>query len=178
MMKSVWRCARALAAAAMLVCSVSGVAVAQSSRATGSATEQEIGAVRAVYQEVMQAIAANRLARRESTVQCDEDGWAFDVTVWRDRDGRVRQLTWEGGSDDHAETRRFYYDSAGRLRFVFATRGAVNGTGEEERVWYAADRRILRRTKRLVQGPGYPVPDVPPIWNPAEWLRNPCSGDT
>lgn len=81
-------------------------------------------------------------------------------------------------TDDHAETHRFYYDSAGRLRFVFVTLGAVNRTHEEERIWYAADRRVLRRTKRLVHGPGYPVPDVAPIWNPAEWLRNPCSGDT
>lgn len=176
-MNSLFRRAFALTAAAMLAFSAFD-AVAQSPRAASFATEQEIGAVRAVYQEVEQEISAKRLARLDSTVHCDGDGSALEVTVWRDRDGRVRQLTWEGGSDDHAETRRFYYDSAGRLRFVFVTLGAVNRTHEEERVWYASDRRILRRTKRLVHGPGYPVPDVAPIWNPAEWLRNPCSGDT
>ena len=176
-MNTVFRRVLALAATAMLVASASNGAAAQSSRAASSATEQEIGAVRAVYQEVMQAIAANRLTRLDSTVHCDGDGWALDVTVWRDRDRRVRQLTWAGGTDDHAETHRFYYDSAGRLRFVFVTRGAVNGTQEEERVWYAADRRVLRRTKRQVHGPGYPFEEVAPIWNPAAWLGNPCSDD-
>ena len=164
-----------LAAAALLLGSARA-APAQPSRARDAGAEQEIRAVRAVYQEVTQAIAANRLTRTAKTVHCHEDDLGEDVTVWTDASGRVRQLTIEGGTDDHSETLEFYYDSAGRLRFIYASRGAVNMTGEQERVYYAADRRVLRRTKQ-VEGPGYFFREPPPIWRPAEWLRNPCAED-
>ena len=164
-------------AAAVFLFGLAPAAAAQPARAGHADTEQEIRAVRAVYQEVTQAIAANRLTRTEKTVRCHNDPWDDDVTVWTDASGRVRQLTIEGGTDDHAETLEFYYDSAGRLRFIFASRGAVNMTGEEERVYYAADRRVLRRVETLTHGPGYPFSEAAPIWRPAEWLRNPCAED-
>ena len=172
-MISLFRRVVPLAAAALLFGSAPAAA-AQSPRTGDAATEQEIQAVRAVYQEVTQAIAANRLTRTARTVHCHEDDLGDDVTVWTDASGHVRQLTIAGGTDDHAETLEFYYDSAGRLRFIFASRGAVNMTGEEERVYYAADRRVLRRT-RQVHGPGYFFSPAAPIWRPAEWLQGPCA---
>lgn len=167
------RCILALAAAAV-VAAVPQPAPAQSSRATEAGTELEIRAVRVVYQQVMREIAANRLVRRDSTVHCGNDDPGLEATYRTDAAGHIRQLEWSGGSDDHAETHRFYYDAAGRLRFIFVTRGAVNGTQEEERVYYAAGGRILRRAKSQVHGPGYFFTPATPIWHPAAWLGRPC----
>ncbi|HEX6749395.1 MAG TPA: hypothetical protein VF092_19020 [Longimicrobium sp.] len=175
MTKRAFRWAIPLATAACFLASVS-TGAAQSSRARQAAAEPEIQAVRAIYQEVMQAVAANRLARRDTTVQCDGDDWGQTVTFRTDAAGRVRLLTWEGGTDDHAETHRFYYDGAGRLRFIFATYGAVNGTLLEERVYYATNGRLLRRLRTQTHGPGYSFVPPTPIWRPAEWLRRLCSG--
>jgi YD repeat-containing protein len=132
--------------------------------------------VRAVYQDVTRAAAAAQLARRDSTVQCSPDDLEQEVTRWTDPAGRIRQLTWAAGSDDHAQTQRFYYDEAGRLRFIFVSRGAVNGTQQEERVYYASDGRLLRRLLTEVHGPGYPFGEAEPVWRPAEWLRRLCAG--
>ena len=143
---------------------------------TAAQTEREIAAVRAVYQEITQAASTGRLMRRDSTVRCSPDDLEQEVTRWTDLSGTIRQLTWMAGSDDHAETQRFYYDGSGRLRFVFVSRGAVNGTQEEERVYYAADGRLLRRRKTRVEGPGYGFGDPQPVWHPNAWLRSLCSG--
>lgn len=162
-----------LAAAAILL-GTALPAAAQSPRDGNGDTEREIRAVRAVYQEVTQAVAANRLTRTQKSVRCHKDDLGEAVTAMTDASGRVRQLTIAAGTDDQAETQRFYYDSAGRLRFIFVTRGAVNGTEEEERIYYASDRRVLRRTRTKLQGPGYFFSPATPIWRPAEWVRDPC----
>ena len=173
-MISLFRRVVPLAAAALLFGSAPAAA-AQSPRTGDAATEQEIQAVRAVYQEVVQAAAANRLTRLEKSVRCHKDDFGEDVTSWTDASGRVRRLTISGGTDDHVQTHRFYYDGAGRLRFIFVSRGAVNGTQEEERIYYAADRRVLRRAKTELHGPGYFFVEAAPIWRPAEWLQSPCA---
>jgi hypothetical protein len=171
-MKRIFCCVVALAAVSLL--GFAPAAVAQASSARYEDREQEIRAVRAVYQEVTRAAAANRLARRDSTVNCRGDDLGMEVTLMTDSAGRVRQLTWRGGTEDHAEVNRFYYDGAGRLRFIFATRGAVNGTGQEERDYYAADGRLLRRSTTRTRGPGYPFSPATPIRRPMEWLRHVC----
>lgn len=161
-------------AAALLLWSASAVH-AQSPRASRSGTEAEVAAVRAVYEEVVQAAAAHRLARRDTTITCDEEDLGTDVTVMTDASGGVRLLSWKGGSDDHGETHRFYYDAAGRLRFLFVSRGAVNGTEQEERVYYAPDRRVVRHLVTLTHGPGYAFARGTPVWRPVEWVRTLCS---
>lgn len=149
-------------------------AQAQSLTGSRAVEEREIAAVRTVYQDVTGAAASGQLARRDSTVQCPDD-LEQEVTRWTDPSGRIRQLTWVAGTDDHSETHRFYYDGSGRLRFIFVSFGAVNGTGQEERVYYAADGRLLRRRKTRIHGPGYPFADAEPVWRPEEWLRRLCS---
>jgi len=71
-------------AAAVFLFGLAPAAAAQPARAGHADTEQEIRAVRAVYQEVTQAIAANRLTRTEKTVRCHNDDLGGDVTVWTD----------------------------------------------------------------------------------------------
>jgi len=129
--------------------------------------ERDVASARDVYRQVEHEIAARRLARNDSTVACG----ALDAEVRRylDATGRVRKLTVEGGSGDHAETVDYYYDAAGRLRFAFASRGAVNMTHQEERVWYTPAGSAARRTRRVTAGPGYPFGDLSAVPDPGEW---------
>jgi hypothetical protein len=148
---------------------------AQPSPEGRAASEGEIRAVRVVYQEVTRAAAEERLTRRDSTVECGENDLGSEITVWREPSGRIRQLTWAGGTDDHAQTVRHYYDRAGRLRFVFITRGAVNGTEQEARLYFGEAGQLLRRVEAQKKGPGYPFGDPEFAWRPEEWMRQLCS---
>jgi|GEM_PF-3393222 len=160
-----------LLASALLLWTQPRHAQAQPTARARAAAEREIAAVEAVYRAVERAT----LVRRDSTVQCPDE-LEEEVTRYVDSAGTVRRLTWQGGTDDHAETHEFYYDQAGRLRFIFSSFRAVNGTGVEERVFYAPDRRLLRRRRNRIAGPGYPFASVEPVWRPNQWLRQLCSG--
>lgn len=141
--------------------STGGTIVAQPS------VERDVASARDVYRQVEQEIAARRLARTDSTVACGP--FDAEVTRYVDATGRVRRLTVEGGTDDHAETVDYYYDAAGRLRFAFASRGAVIGTSQEERVWYSPSGAVVRRTRRVTAGPGYPFAEIPTLGDPRGW---------
>ena len=167
--------ARIVLALPLLFLCASSVVAAQPTSASARAQEREVAAVRAVYQEVTRAVAAGHLVRRDTTVACDESDLGQEITLWRDRAGLVRQLTWAGGTDDHAQTYRSYYDAAGRLRFVFVTRGAVNGTQQELRLYFGLTGTLLRRLEKRTAGPGYPFSEPEPVRAPSEWLRQLCS---
>jgi hypothetical protein len=120
-------------AVVLLPCAVGTGAAQTAHLPSRSAAARDVASARAVYTEVEQAIAAKRLAPRDTTIACDGAPFDVDVTRYTDAGGRIRMLSVEGGSDDQSQTTRYYYDAGGRLRFAFATRGAVNGTREEER---------------------------------------------
>ena len=137
-------------------------------------TAEAIRVARATFQEAERAVAARRWVRRDTTVKCDDEDLGDDVSVVRDSTGTIRRLQSSGGTEDHAETHRYYYDAAGRLRFAFFTLGAVNGTQREERVYYAGDGGVVRSLVRLVRGPGYAAQAETGIPDPAAWLRGMC----
>jgi hypothetical protein len=56
-------------------------------------------------------------------------------------------------------TFRHYYDDAGRLRFVFVTGGAINGSRMEERIYLDQRGKLLRDDRKWTEGPGYPFVD-------------------
>ncbi len=76
--------------------------------------------------------------------------------------GVVRKYENEAGSDDSMLTWRHYYDTAGRLRFVFITGGAVNGSQLEHRIYFDESGKRLWEEHKYVKGPGYTWPDVWP----------------
>lgn len=79
-----------------------------------------------------------------------------------DAKGIVRRYETQGGSDDSSLTTDHYYDASGRLRFVFISGGAVNGSVLEHRIYFdEAGKRIWEEHKYL-KGPGYTFPEVWP----------------
>jgi len=134
-------------------------------------------AARRTYQAVERGITDGTVVARDTTIACVPDpeaGDATEFTVYRDRAGLIRRLTRREGTDHWGRTTSYYYDSAGALRFAFARMGAVNGTDEEERVYYADGGRVVRRRVRQRSGPGYPLPPTEAVASPAVWLRRFC----
>jgi hypothetical protein len=52
--------------------------------------------------------------------------------------------------------------------------GAVNGTEYEERVYFGDHGEVVRRLKRLVKRPGFPVQDEQGILDPLMWIQTIC----
>ena len=137
-------------------------------------TAAAIRAARATYQEVERAIAEHRLSRRDTTVTCDEEEPGMAVVFHRDSSGVVRRFEWSGGSEDHAVRNQYFYDASGKQRFAFVTLGAVNGTEYEERVYFGDQGEVVRRLKKVVKGPGFPIPGEQGIPDPRAWLLTAC----
>jgi hypothetical protein len=76
----------------------------------------------------------------------------------------------EGGSDDSARTVNCYYDNKERIRFVFITAGAVNGSQLEHRIYFDETGQRLWETQKYTDGPGYTFPD---IWEDEDLVFDP-----
>jgi hypothetical protein len=74
----------------------------------------------------------------------------------------VRMYEKQGGSDDSSLTTKHFYDEAGRLRFVFITGGAVNGSQLEQRIYFDEAGQRIWEEHKYVKGPGYTFPEVWP----------------
>jgi hypothetical protein len=51
---------------------------------------------------------------------------------------------------------QYYYDSAGRLRFVFAMARSTNGTREQLRIYFDETAKRLWKNDKFLKGPGCP----------------------
>lgn len=118
----------------------------------------QIQAVRAVYQQV-QAALPNLKAQVHETEFCKR-------TLYTNAQGAVRLYRVEGGSDDSIQTRSYYYDQEGKLRFLLVQAGAVNGTNLEVRRYWDATGHKLWEVHKLLGGPGYPFGAIPAILLP------------
>ena len=79
-----------------------------------------------------------------------------------DAKGIVRMYEKQAGSDDSSLTWQHYYDEVGRLRFVFISGGATNGTELEHRIYFDESGRRIWEDHQYVKGPGYTFPEVWP----------------
>jgi hypothetical protein len=79
-----------------------------------------------------------------------------------DSKGMVRFYQNEGGSDDSSLKWEHYYDEQGRLRFVFITGGAVNGSQLEHRIYFDETGKRIWEDQTYKKGPGYTFPEVWP----------------
>lgn len=167
-----WTCTRwapAVVAMAVLAAPLHG----QQSDSTAWMRRPEIRAVRAVVQEVQRSIDQRRLTRSDTTM-CGGGPLEIQYTLYTDRRGVVRRLTWFGGSEDHAETNTFSYDSLGRLRFVLSEQAAVNGSNGETRVYWDLAGRVLHEDTRTTKGEGYPWAPPLPVFDPVAEIAKGC----
>jgi hypothetical protein len=142
-----------------------------------TATPSDTAAVRSaqsVFREVESALTQRQLTRQDTAVTCPPSGREGRGSIYADVLHRVRRLDLDGGGEDHSETIATYFDTLGRARFVFAQRGAVNGTQQEERVYYDERGRVIHRLLRQTHGPGYPFDTLSTVPRLETWLRDLC----
>ena len=118
--------------------------------------------VRAIVQSVNAGISKKSFTMRKRAFEYCEPYEDTARTIATDPKGRVRFYGNEGGSDDSSLKWEHYYDEAGRLRFVFITGGAVNGSKLEHRIYFDENGKRLWEDHTYKKGPGYTFPEVWP----------------
>jgi len=89
-----------------------------------------------------------------------EEGWFSRLRMARDSKGTVRWYQHYQEGEDSSWDDNFYYDDAGRLRFVLMTSYAANGTREQHRAYFDESGRLIYHGRRLLKGTGYFGPPV------------------
>ena len=119
----------------------------------------DIVSIRKVYNKVESNL---RLRVYDTLLVNNEYSEPYEDTrrkYYIDKNGVVRKFIRFGGSGDSAAERAYYYDSQGKLVFVFINAGAANGTSIEQRIYFKNDNRIFeKKTKK--SGPGWGFPDI------------------
>jgi hypothetical protein len=144
----------------------------QSRSGTSRRVDNAIAAIRAIYQGVNSDIRATRLQSTIRRFEYDSPGEDTERRKYTDPQGHIRRYVRSGGSDDVAVTEDHYFDTAGNLRFLFITAGAINGTLVEYRLYFDTSGSRIRETRKVVKGPGYPFPDT---WPDTDIVRDPAS---
>jgi hypothetical protein len=155
--------------------------------AAGIASEKtELSGARRVYKDVREALEHGALTKRERRFDYCQPYEDASRSLYTSSLGVPRLYVHEAGSDDSAITASHYYDAHGRLRFVFITGGAVNGTHIEHRIWLSSGGTRIQEQQKLLEGPGYtfpnPWPDETLVKDPEQAFRSehpcrPLSGD-
>ncbi len=130
------------------------LAVAVPAEAQEWMTRPEIRQVRAVYSQVRAALGDSAL--RESIRHfeyCPQD--YIKRALYQDSTGAGRLFIVEGGGDDHVLEASYYYDAEQVLRFMLVELRAVNGTVQEQRIYFGSDGLQLYHDRRVLAGPGY-----------------------
>jgi hypothetical protein len=122
----------------------------------------KIRAVRAVVQSVKTGMAKKSLTTRRRAFEYCEPGADTSRVLATDSGGRARFYQTEGGSEDSSLKFEHYYDEGGRLRFVFITGGAVNGSQLEQRIYFDEAGKRIWEEHTYKKGPGYTWPEVWP----------------
>ena len=89
-----------------------------------------------------------------------EEGWFSRLRIARASNGTVRWYQHYQEGEDSSWDDNYYYDDAGRLRFVLMTSYAINGTREQHRAYFDENGALIYHGRRLLKGPGYFGPPV------------------
>ena len=118
--------------------------------------------VRAIVQSVKAGMSLKVLKTKRRAFEYCEPGADTKRTIATDAKGRARFYETEGGSEDSSLKMEHYYDQRGRLRFVFITGGAVNGSQLEHRIYFDETGKRIWEKQTYTKGPGYTFPTVWP----------------
>ncbi len=130
----------------------------------------KIQEIRDIYNKIESRITNNTLDKSEKSMESEETSVPISKIIYVDNLGTIRKYIEETGSDDSALTSNYYYDHAGKLRFVFITRGAVNGSKMEHRIYFdTRGKRIWETQKYLTD-----IHDtLPAIWPKEDLIFEP-----
>ena len=89
-----------------------------------------------------------------------EEGWFSRLRISRDAKETVRWYQHYEEGEDSSWDNNYYYDDAGKLRFVLMTSYASNGTREQHRAYFDESGHLIYHGRRILKGPGYFGPPV------------------
>jgi hypothetical protein len=122
----------------------------------------KIKAIRSIVQAVKTGMTGKSLTTKKRSFEYCEPYEDTVRLIATDSQSRARFYQTEGGSEDSSLKFEHYYDERGRLRFVFITGGAVNGSHMEHRIYFDETGKRIWEEQALKKGPGYTWPEVWP----------------
>jgi hypothetical protein len=122
----------------------------------------KIKQVRSIVQTVKAGMSRKTFSTKKRVFEYCEPYEDTERTLATDGRGRARFYKNAGGSDDSSLTWEHYYDETGRLRFVFITGGAANGSQLEHRIYFDGAGKRIWEEQTYKKGPGYTFPEVWP----------------
>src|ERR1051325_4999577 len=150
------------------ICAVAASILAQDTDTVTSQNWQQHQKIKAVRAVVASINAGLKRGAFKISVRRFEYCESYEDTFRKmavDSKGVVRRYEYQAGSDDSALTWQHYYDEAGRLRFVFITGGAANGSQLEHRIYFDETGQRIWEDHKYAKGPEYTFPEVWPEEN-------------
>jgi len=110
--------------------------------------------IRDIYNNIESEIRSEILIKSRKELTPVENHGLYVKTIYQDHEGKVRKYIEAAGSDDSALNIEYYYDLSNRMRFIFITGGAVNGTYIEHRVYFDNNGNKIWEIQKM-EGEGY-----------------------
>jgi hypothetical protein len=158
---------------------ITGLCFAESSPVNSKnwMTHPEIKRIRSLYNEIEETAKKGGLKKTTLPKECgvsEEEGASIQATLYETQAGLVQKYELSGGSGDSAADTGYYYDKAEKLRFVFQSLRAVNGTEMETRTYFDRKGTVLYQDERLKKGPGWAGGFPETIPDPREHFTSLC----
>ena len=139
---------------------ISTTARAQSEDEINDKNWQSNPKIVAIRQMVNSTTAEVRNGAFKTEHRICEEGWFSRLRIARDAKGTVRWYQHYQEGEDSSWDDNYYYDDAGRLRFVLMTSYAINNTREQHRAYFDESGHLIYHGRRLLKGTGYFGPPV------------------
>lgn len=104
--------------------------------------KQQVAEDYILYAQIEKDVRDGKLKRRHKTEETAR--FPFDMTLYFDHSGKVREYVEEDGTDDNAFTDNYYYDDSGHLRIVATHYGDVQGTDDNQIILLDLEGHILQ----------------------------------
>ena len=116
----------------------------------------KIRAIRRIVSSVNAGLKTGTFKTSERRFEyCDDQHFTLR-RIARDSKGVVAWYEDYSEGEDASRDFYYYYDRAGRLRFVFAFARAANGTREQLHIYFDETGKLLWKTDKLLKGWGCP----------------------
>jgi hypothetical protein len=116
----------------------------------------KISAIRNVIGSVNASLKRGRYRTEQREYSTCQDHYFTRRTIARDTKGNAAWYRDYFTHEDGGYEFNYYYDPAGRLRFVLAYASVANGTKEEHRIYFDETGKRIWEENRRVKGAGCP----------------------
>lgn len=117
----------------------------------------QIMAIRGIVGPINAGLKSGAYKTSERDFKNCENAFLVVRRIARDSTGAIAWYEDYSEGEDATWDFQYYYDRAGRLRFVFAMARSTNGTREQLRLYFDENRKRLWKDDKFLKGPGCPA---------------------